>query len=224
MKLVVGARVSSCLGARPLTDLPSLSALVALDDEIAKSKNLRAVAPLRLLSAGGFVAVGLFRNRDTPEDIDYILDPATKNVEKVKRKLQRAIQAVSNAQAIHDEWINSRMEIFAVGEANKKRLFQDSVRQGTVLWQGKNLIIYAAKWEWALARKIKRIGSQKREVDVSDAVELLGQMVRDHGGPLPYELIKSWDTIVYTPLDDAAIGQVAEQFIARFGYTGVLYP
>lgn len=45
--------------------------------------------------------------------------------------------------------------------------------QGVVLWQGSNLIIYAAKWEGSLARKLKRIGSHRREVDISDAIEII---------------------------------------------------
>ncbi|KJK73869.1 hypothetical protein H634G_10847 [Metarhizium anisopliae BRIP 53293] len=198
-------------------------ALLALDSEIAKSKNLRAAAPIKLLSAGGFVAVTLFHNRNSTQDIDYIIDPDTKNVTKVKEKLQKAISAVAQKRGLVEEWINSRMEVFAVGET-KRHLFYDSIAQGVVLWQGTNLIIYAAKWEWSLARKLKRIGSERRHIDVSDAVEILAQMVQENGSPLSYELVKSWNTIVYTPLDDAAIKQVAEAFVARFGYAGISTP
>lgn len=49
------------------------------------------------------------------------------------------------------------METYAPGE-NRRRLFLDSLAQSIVLWQGNNMIIYAAKWEWSLARKLKRIG------------------------------------------------------------------
>lgn len=82
------------------------------------------------------------------------------------------------------------MEVFAIGET-KQRLFHDSIIQGVVLWQGTNLIIYAAKWEWSLARKLKRIGSQRRDIDVSDAVEILAKMVVENEGPLSHELVKS---------------------------------
>lgn len=168
------------------------------------------------------MAVAFFHNRETTEDIDFIIDPDTKNVAKVREKLQQAISKVADLRGITEEWINSRMEVFAVGDVNKRLLFNESVSQGAIIWQGKNLVIYAAKWEWALARKVKRIGSQNRDIDKSDAVALLSRMVQENGGPLTYELIKSWDEIVYTRLDDAAIKMVAELFIARFGNIGAI--
>lgn len=58
------------------------------------------------------------------------------------------------------------------------------MEQNVVLWRGKNLVIYAVKWEWSLARKVKRIGSTGRDADVSDAVALLRQMVDDSKGPI----------------------------------------
>lgn len=87
--------------------------------------------------------------------------------------------------------------------------------QGVVLWQGSNLIIYAAKWEGSLARKLKRIGSHRREVDISDAIEILAHMVNEHGGPLTWGAIESRDEIMYTPLDNNAITCVAKAYIER---------
>lgn len=112
------------------------------------------------------------------------------------------------------------MEIFAIGP-NKQRLFRDSVTQNVVVWRGVNLVTYAAKWEWTLARKLKRIGSERRAIDISDAVEILFRMVQENGGPLALETVKSWDTIVYTPLDMAAIKSVADAYIERWGIAGI---
>ncbi|KAG5988483.1 hypothetical protein E4U52_006540 [Claviceps spartinae] len=197
------------------------NALSALDEEIAKSKNLRAVAPVKLLSAGGFVAVTLFQNRLSTQDIDYIMDPNTNNGAKIKDKLQRAINSVARKHALSEEWINSRMEIFAVGET-RQHLFRASIEQNVILWHGTHLIIYAAQWEWSLARKLKRIGSQRREVDVSDALEILAIVVRERGQPLTWEHVKSWDAIVYTPLDDTAIAWVASAYYKRWGTHGIV--
>ncbi|KAJ2973065.1 hypothetical protein NQ176_g6811 [Zarea fungicola] len=180
-------------------------ALRALDTEIGKSKNMSKIAPLQLLSAGGFVAVTIFHNRLSTQDIDYIMGPDTPNVNKIKEKLQNAIET---------------MEIFAIGP-NKQRLFRDSVTQNVVVWRGVNLVTYAAKWEWTLARKLKRIGSERRAIDISDAVEILFRMVQENGGPLALETVKSWDTIVYTPLDMAAIKSVADAYIERWGIAGI---
>ncbi|KAF4461412.1 hypothetical protein FALBO_11800 [Fusarium albosuccineum] len=102
------------------------------------------------------------------------------------------------------------------------RLFRDSIEQNVILWHGTHLIIYAAKWEWSLARKLKRIGSQRREVDVSDAVEILAIVVQEKGEPLTWEHVKSWDAIVYTPLDDTAITWVASAYYKRWGTHGIV--
>ncbi|KAM3452100.1 hypothetical protein MY3296_004837 [Beauveria thailandica] len=195
-------------------------ALRDLDVEIGKSKNMSKIKPVQLLSAGGFVAVTLFRNRDSTDDIDYIINPDTPNVDKIKDKFQAAIRRVSEQRGIDEGWINKQMEIFVNGR-NKQSLFRDSVTQNVVLWRGTNLIIYAAKWEWTMARKLKRIGSENRDIDISDAVEILSRMVQENGGPLALETVKSWDTIVYTPLDVAAIKSVADDYMERYGAVGI---
>ncbi|KAJ4161596.1 uncharacterized protein LMH87_007627 [Akanthomyces muscarius] len=195
-------------------------ALRALDVEIGKSKNMSKIAPIQLLSAGGFVAVTLFHNRLSTQYIDYIMNPDTPNVNKIKEKLQIAIEAVTRQRSLSTDWINSQMEIFAIGP-KKQRLFRDSVTQNVVLWRGANLVIYAAKWEWTLARKFKRIGSERRAIDISDAVEILSRMVQENGGPLALETVKSWDTIVYTPLDMAAIKSVADAYMGQWGVAGI---
>lgn len=177
--------------------------------------------PIKLLSAGGFVAVSHLRNRHATEDIDYIIDPNIENLGKIKEKLQKAILTVALKRKISEEWINARMEIFAVG-GTKLQLFQESVEQQVILWRGKNLVIYAVKWEWSLARKLKRIGSERREVDVSDAVAILKIMVDKNGGPLRRETMKGWNTIVYTPIEDSVLDMVAERFSSKYGFPGIV--
>ncbi|RSL52074.1 hypothetical protein CEP54_011098 [Fusarium duplospermum] len=149
------------------------------------------------------------------------MDPNTKNEGKIKDKLQKAINSVARKHALSEEWINSRMEIFAVGET-RQHLFRASIEQNVILWQGTHLIIYAAHWEWSLARKLKRIGSQRREVDVSDALEILAMVVQERGEPLTWEHVKSWDAIVYTPLDETAIARVANAYYDRWGTHGII--
>lgn len=65
--------------------------------------------------------------------------------------------------------MNDKVGIFAVGDTAPS-VFRESVAQNVILWEKENLIVYAVKWEWSLARKLKRIGSTSREEDVSDAV------------------------------------------------------
>lgn len=45
-----------------------------------------------MISAGGFVAVSVFGNRSSTEDIDYILDPELKDLPKAEKKLSIAIE------------------------------------------------------------------------------------------------------------------------------------
>lgn len=167
------------------------------------------------------MAVSYLRNRLATEDIDYIIDPNIENLGKIKEKLQKAIIAVARKHNISEEWINGRMELFAVG-ATKTQLFRESIDQQVVLWRGKNLVIHAAKWEWSLARKLKRIGSERREVDVSDAVEILKIMVDKNNGPLTRDTMKAWNTIVYTPIEDPVLDIVAANFSAKYGVTGIV--
>ncbi|OAG41608.1 hypothetical protein AYO21_04072 [Fonsecaea monophora] len=196
-------------------------ALADLDGEIGKSKNLGKIAPVRLLSAGGFVAVSHLGNRSATEDIDYIIDPNIENLGKIKEKLQKAIRTVADKRKISEEWINAHMEVFAVG-GTKMRLFQESIEQQVILWHGKNLVIYAVKWEWSLARKLKRIGSERREVDINDAVAILKIMVDQKGGPLERETMKGWNSIIYTPIEDSVLDIVAAGFSAKYGVPGIV--
>ncbi|OAL35132.1 hypothetical protein AYO20_05609 [Fonsecaea nubica] len=174
-------------------------ALADLDGEIGKSRNLGKIVPVRLLSAGGFVAVSHLGNRSATEDIDYIIDPNIENLGKIKEKLQKAIRTVADKRKISEEWINAHMEVFAQ----------------VILWHGKNLVIYAVKWEWSLARKLKRIGSERREIDINDAVAILKIMMDQKGGPLEREMMKGWNTIVHTSIEDSVLDIVAAGFSAK---------
>lgn len=113
------------------------------------------------------------------------------------------------------------MELFAVGET-KAQLFRESIDQQVVLWRGKNLVIYAVKWEWSLARKLKRIGYERRDIDLSDAVEILKIMADENHGPLTRERMKAWNTIVYTPIEDKVLDIVASEFLVKYGVVGIV--
>lgn len=115
------------------------------------------------------------------------------------------------------------MAQFAVG-STRLPLFKESLDQNVVLWRGKNLIIYAVKWEWSLARKLKRIGSSNREIDISDAVAMLHEMNRRNGAPLDREVAKGWNVVVYSPIEDHVLDEVARRYKAQFGHDGLVAP
>ncbi|KMP07972.1 hypothetical protein CIRG_07653 [Coccidioides immitis RMSCC 2394] len=191
------------------------------DEEIGKSKNLRKAVPIKLVAVGGFVAVSYFQNRASTEDLDYMIDPALENLTKIEDKLGRAIKNVADKKGYDEGWVNDKLRLFAVGDSAQP-LFRDSVAQNVVLWEGKNLIVYAVKWEWSLARKVKRIGSTRREADVSDAVALLRKIVEENGRPISRERAKSWDQIVFTPIEDSALDKVAEEYEKKYESSGFM--
>ena len=67
---------------------------------------------------------------------------------------------------------------------------------------------------------MKRIKSERREVDVSDAVTILKIMVNKKDGPLEREM-KGWNTIVYSPIEDSVLKMVAANFSAKYGVPGI---
>ncbi|TIA69262.1 hypothetical protein D6C76_07906 [Aureobasidium pullulans] len=194
-------------------------ALEVLDGQIGESKNLKKMSPVRMISAGGFLAVNVFGNRASTEDIDYILDPEIKNLTKAEEKLSIAIRKVNKDLQLEDQWINDSMAVFAVGD-KRKQLFRDSVEQNEVVFQGKHLVIYAVKWQWGLTRKLIRLGAslgRKEDIDLSDAVALTRRIVEQEGTALNRDVVKSWTDNIYTPIEDQVLDRVAAEYVKKYG-------
>lgn len=194
-------------------------ALEVLDGQIGESKNLKKMSPVRMISAGGFLAVNVFGNRASTEDIDYILDPEIKNLTKAEEKLSIAIRKVNKDLQLEDQWINDSMAVFAVGD-KRKQLFRESVEQNEVVFQGKHLVIYAVKWQWGLTRKLIRLGAslgRKEDIDLSDAVALTRRIVEQEGTALNRDVVKSWTDNIYTPIEDQVLDRVAAEYVKKYG-------
>lgn len=170
---------------------------------------------------GGFVAVTYFHNRESTEDLDYLLDPTLPNLAKIEEKLINAISRTATKHKYEEDWANDKIGMFAVGDTALP-LFQKSLAQNAILWEGKNLVIYALDWEWLLARKVKRIGSTKRWIDISDAATLLKKLVGENGGPISRERAKGWNEIVYTPIEDEALDMVDKEYEKMHGSKGFI--
>lgn len=165
-----------------------------LDNEFGKSELLRVISPIRVISAGGFVAITHFKNRESTVDIDYSIDPDLHDNEDVKEDIRLATRAVAKEFDYRNDWFNDEMTLFTARSIRPK-LFEESVDQGLVLWQGKRLIIYAMKFEWALERKVRRLSyggtGRNLKVDLSDAVVILHSLVeRNAGKPVGREYVK----------------------------------
>lgn len=175
-----------------------------------------------MISAGGFVAVSLFGNRDSTEDVDYILDTQMKDPKKAEEKLIVAIKVVTELLDMDKDWINDSMAVFAVGDVRQK-LFRVSVEQNEVLFQGKYLTIYAAEWQWAMTRKLIRLSTKDRaaEIDRSDCVELLSRIIGAGRVPLERSVVKNWTDNIYTPIRDDVLDDVAAEYEQKYGSRGL---
>ncbi|KAL6361824.1 hypothetical protein LRP88_05301 [Fusarium phalaenopsidis] len=194
--------------------------LQALDAEIAKSEDLKADAPLKLVSSGGFVAVDMLGTREMTTEIDYILSPDSPDPGKLRRELYRAIVHMAQSHNISRGWIRNIESFVQGGDNEKQRLIRDSISQDIALWRGANLTVYAVEWHWALAHKLKMM-ENGREADTRDAVAILSELYMICQGPLPRNIIQSWDNLVHAPIKDSAIDVLATAFLARYGYVGV---
>ncbi|KAK2739953.1 hypothetical protein FQN57_006272 [Myotisia sp. PD_48] len=196
------------------------SALEILDAQLGTSRH---VSPIKLVCAGGYVAVSYLRNRLSTRDIDYFIDPEIDNRFGVYSKFYQAVSVAAESHVLTTDWINSRMEVFTMPQAYQRVLFRKSIEQNVILWQGRNFVIYAIQWEWSLAQKLRRIAVKPRQNDVSDAVALLKVMVDNNGGPIHGSTIKAIgsDNILSVPIQDPELVQVATAFKKKFGINGV---
>lgn len=186
--------------------------LELLDAEFEKSELLRALAPIRVMSTGGFLAIAYFKNRESTVDLDYCLDPELFDNEDVKEDIRIATEAVASQLVFPPSWFNDEMTIFA-SRSIRPKLFQDSLDQDIVLWQGKQLIIYAVQLTWALERKIRRLSyaSTGRSADISDAVTILHCLVERNGDqPLNRDYIRQLNRNGFDVPPDEATLEVVE--------------
>jgi hypothetical protein len=172
------------------------------------------------MTFGGFIAVTYLRNRETTNDIDYLLDPTLPNVRKLEVKLRKAIQTVSEKAHYSTKWANDNLGVYAAGE-RRVHLFNDTVAQDIVVYRGKHLIVYAGKWEWILDRKLKRITLEDREDDLEDSVAILKVLTDKAGGPISKITIKSWYFNMFEQIPDEVLEQVGTRFKLQFGVEGL---
>ncbi|KFX95822.1 hypothetical protein O988_05618 [Pseudogymnoascus sp. VKM F-3808] len=196
----------------PLPEKQQLSAqdfwqgLELLDAEFEKSELLSALAPIRIMSTGGFLAIAYFKNRESTVDLDYFLDPELFDNEDVKYDIRTAAEAVASQLVFPPSWFNDEMTIFA-SRSIRPKLFQDSLDQDIVLWQGKRLKVYAVEFEWALERKIRRLthdsAGRSYSSDLSDAVSILHLLVERNGDqPLDRDHIRQLNRNGFEVLPD----------------------
>ncbi|RWA07872.1 hypothetical protein EKO27_g7235 [Xylaria grammica] len=198
-------------------------ALSALDGEFAKSTLLMSLAPIRFVTSGGTLAVKYFRVRETTKDVDCLTDPNIDAAEDYRKEIISAIKRTAKALDLADNWFNDELKGFIRSE-KRMDLFLEAVEQDVVIFQGANLVVYAARMDWQLERKLRRIaaGTNKRREarDISDAVALV-KHVRGGGPPLTEEYLESLNFNGWEVSMSLGIDKVRKEYIRTYGETGI---
>lgn len=186
-----------------------------------------SVAPIRLMSVGGSMAVCLLKNRESSWDIDCMLDPNVAAVEEFADDFKAAVQRVSDIAEFEEGWLNRDLETF-IHRPKRMALFLESVEQNIVIYPGVNLCVYAGKLEWALERKVRRIAHTRRaeqgkDVDMRDAAALIKQIVEKTGQPLTYDYVRglNYNGFDLPPTEDA-LYRVARFYEHTYGSPGLV--
>ncbi|RDW76832.1 uncharacterized protein DSM5745_06824 [Aspergillus mulundensis] len=192
----------------------------ALDKEMGTDPWLVAFAPIRIVSAGGFLAVSYLKNRDATGDLDYLMDPEFARDEDVQKPFQDAILSVAAKLQFVDDWVNEAMAIF-VTKRTREIVFEGAAKQGITLFKGENLEVLAAPLEWALERKLRRIHAgdrgRKAELDMSDAIAMLKKLRERNNGPLDLEVIRTMNLNGFDVLPDhGTMQRVAEAYCQQY--------
>ncbi|KAL4797426.1 hypothetical protein BDV19DRAFT_45306 [Aspergillus venezuelensis] len=195
-------------------------ALQALDEELGRFDFIVAFAPIKLITAGGFLAVNYLRNRDTTKDLNYLLDPEWATDEDIKGPIEQAILRVSQRLGIRENWANENMSSYVTKET-RIHLFRKALKQNIMLYRGDNVIIYAAPIKWALKRKIRWMFTpgQDRNVDIdmSDLLAMLKYMRDRKGGPLNQEHLRTQSLNSFDVVPDSSgMEQIAAAYREKY--------
>lgn len=200
----------------PLALIIPKKGLLALDREMGRDDWLIAFAPIRLISAGGFLAVSYLKNRESTGDVDYLIDPEFAEDKEIQTAFHEAVISVADKLHFTNDWINEAMGIF-VTKKTRQTLFELAEKQNITLFRGENLEILAAPIEWALERKLRRIYATQRDrkadLDLADAVALLKQLRTRNDGPLDLETIRTMNVNGFDVIPDhRTMHQVADAY------------
>lgn len=133
------------------------------------------------------------RNRTSTRDLDYFLHPSTPLL--VSEGLKAAISRVCVQLDYDSSWCNDEILAFVNLLRRPEELFDQSLRQGLVLYSSKNLEVYAAHWMWSLVRKMKRLQMSvlpPRMVDFTDCVDI-SRIIYQEQGMIGKDMLEQFD-------------------------------
>ncbi|KAF7854180.1 hypothetical protein EAF04_010477 [Stromatinia cepivora] len=210
------ASSENMLGVKTYLDASDFKqGLEELDKEMEAHQFLTAFAPIEVVTAGGFLAVWYLKNRDATGDLDYIIHPEWSSDNEIKEPLHKAVLAVAQKCNFNQKWMNEEMSLFTTS-ATDQQLFELAKEQNVILFNGNNIVVYAAPIEWALERKLRRIfvGGRDRKavLDMSDAVAMI-KYLKDTKGPLDREHIRTLNMNGFDVVpDEFTMNRVAEEY------------
>lgn len=187
-----------------------------------------SVAPIRLISVGGSLAVLLCGNRNSSSDIDCILDPQVAEDAEYAAEWSRAVTDAAQCVQLADGWLNQQLAVF-VRRDRRRALFLESIQQDIVLFAGENLVVFAGRLDWALERKIRRVAHatdrrRDKNVDAPDAAAIIKLMTSrdDYETPLSLEFLRglNYNGFDVAPTEDA-IMEIAEYYKEKYGDDGI---
>ena len=157
------------------SDLDSNTLRAALDD-MALFLSKRKVQA-QLVTVGGAVNTLYLRSRPSTHDVDFFLQDATSSTHRVIHEAARHANRRRGGR-LGAEWLNNATQLFMSAQM-QKLLFDDAVKQGSVVYQRDGLTVYAAPWSYALCGKLDRLcGSDPRPYDLADAIAYLHEHFR----------------------------------------------
>lgn len=182
-----------------------------------------------MVSYGGFVSVCLFGNRASTKDIDVLLPPNVRDSRVHREELTRLVNGVAGELYYMRDWINDDLRYF-VPIDQRQRLLEDSIEQGTVVFEVYNLVIWAGLWEFGLESKLYRLHSNtgrsavaqaKYKNDLSDAVDLVHRLRGGSVHPLDKSWVKGLARFGPNPSFENEVGKVSQAYISRYGTLGI---
>ncbi|KAG6036383.1 hypothetical protein E4U41_005734 [Claviceps citrina] len=212
---------------QPLTYETMEKALTMLDSKIASNDLLMSVAPLRLVTVGGCLAVRLCHNREASYDIDCLLDPHVTSADDYAAEFELVCQEVAREGGFYKDWLNQQVKIF-VSRERRATLFLESVQQDIIVYSGKNLVVYAGRLDWALESKLRRMSHSRnrrgyKNVDLPDAAALIHLMRGDGDGlPISFQYVRDLNLNGFDlqPTEDV-LREIAEFYFQEYGEVGL---
>lgn len=205
-----------------------------LDNRLGLSDVLQPVLPVNLVSYGGMLSVCLFENRQTTEDIDVLLPPDIRETDAYREEFTRLSNSVADDLGYMRDWINDDLRLF-VPRDDRPVLVGESIEQGTAVFEGDDLVIWAGLWEFGLESKLRRMGDngqataksrRKYGRDLSDAVDLLHRIRGvddDSAKPLDEAWVKGLRRYPQRDgIKSPVLQAVAAGYVAKYGTQGMV--